>query len=214
MNKVFLYLYPIEEYTKMFLFCDNPLDKLNDSNPLAILNECIERRYRDKGFQIVFALYHDKNIYGINLKPEDKIIYNDVTFDEVSIYDSEGNEKSNFIPKIPNDFGLLNQLGNVDELVIGGYHFGDCVKKVGETALKMGINITVDLDLTDLFFNLYKNDEYFKIDEYNPQRYMAYWKSEFEKEGEPKEFIDQQFKRMYDSSIYNFYPKDNLIHKK
>ncbi len=44
----------------------------------------------------------------------------------------------------------------------------------------MGIDTTVDLDLTDLFFALYKNDEYFKIDEYNPQRYINFWKQNFE----------------------------------
>ncbi len=214
MNKVFLYLYPIEEYTKMFLFDNDELyDKMNIKCPLPILNECIQKRYRDKGYQVVFALYPDKNIFGITPKSQDIIIYTDVTFDEASECYSDGNQKENFVPKYPNEQFLLNQLGHIDELVVGGYHFSDCVKKIGETALNMGIDTTVDIDLTDLFFSLYKNDEYFKIDEYNPQRYMNFWKK-FETLGEKKEFIDKQFQKMYGSPIYGFYSEKTTEYKR
>ena len=215
MNKVFLYLYPIEEYTKMFLFHNDELyDDWNIKRPLPILNECIQKRYRDKGYQVVFALYPDKNIFGITPQSQDKIIYTDVTFDEASAYLSNGTHKENFVPKYPNEQFLLNQLGHIDELVVGGYHFSDCVKRVGETALNMGIDTTVDIDLTDLFFSLYKNEEYFKIDEYDPQRYMNFWKQKFEKLGEEKEFIDRRFQKMYNSPIYKLPLEENQIHKK
>lgn len=47
-NKVFLYLYPIEEYTKIFLFHDDKnYDDWNVKRPFPILNECIQKRYRD-----------------------------------------------------------------------------------------------------------------------------------------------------------------------
>ena len=215
MNKVFLYLYPIEEYTKMFLFHNDELyDDWNIKRPLPILNECIQKRYRDKGYQVVFALYPDKNIFGITPQSQDKIIYTDVTFDEASAYLSNGTHKENFVPKYPNEQFLLNQLGHIDELVVGGYHFSDCVKRVGETALNMGIDTTVDIDLTDLFFSLYKNEEYFKIDECDPQRYMNFWKQKFEKLGEEKEFIDRRFQKMYNSPIYKLPLEENQIHKK
>ena len=45
---------------------------------------------------------------------------------------------------------------------------------MGETALKMGINVIIDLDLTDLFFSLYRHDEYFQINQYDPKRYKEY----------------------------------------
>ena len=60
MQKVFLYLYPIEEYTKVF----------ENDNSLAVLNECIQKRYREKGYQVIFALYPDKNLYGITPQPK------------------------------------------------------------------------------------------------------------------------------------------------
>lgn len=49
-------------------------------NPYKVLNECIQKRYREKGYQIVYAIYPDKNIYGINPLQTDKIIYTDVSF--------------------------------------------------------------------------------------------------------------------------------------
>ncbi len=208
MNKVFLYLYPIEEYTKVFLWQNDKLyDDKNIKRPLPILSECIQKRYRDKGYQVVFALYPDRNIYGITPQPQDKIIYTDVTFNEASACYSDGSKKKGFIPKYPNEILLLNKLGNVDELAIGGYHFSDCVKSVGETALNMGIDTTVDMDLTDLFFSLYKSDEYFKIDEYDPQRYMNFWKQKFEILGRKKEFIDRQFQKCMIVQYINFIQK-------
>lgn len=202
MNKVFLYLYPIKEYTKVSLLSSD-YDDLN-KNPLFILNGCIQKRYRNKGFQVVFALYPDSFLYGINLQPQDKIIYTDILFKDATVSYSDGREKKNFIPKYPNEVLLINQLGPVDELVVGGYHFGDCVTKVSMAALNMRIDTLVDIDLTDLFFSLYKNEEYFKIEEYDPQRYRTYWYQKFVKLGEKKEFIDRQFQKTYNSPIYKF----------
>lgn len=203
MKKVFLYLYPIEEYTKMFLFHDDNLyDDCNVERPLPILNECIQKRYRDKGYQVVFALYPGKNIFGIIPKKEDKIILTDVTFEEASARYSDDTQTKSFIPKYPNEKLLLNQLGNIDELIIGGYHSLDCVKRVGEMALNMGIDTLVDLDLTDLFFSLYKQEEYFKIEEYNPLFYRQYVLNKAQKYGE--QFAERHFNNLYSSPIYGF----------
>lgn len=209
MNKVFLYLYPIEEYTKMFLLSDDRLyDEWNIKRPLPILNECIQKRYRDKGYKVIFALFPDKDIFGIILKKDDKTILSDITFEEFSASYSDGTEKKNFIPKYPSEELLLSQIGDIDKLVIGGYHFSDCVKRVGETALNQGIDVTVDLDLTDLFFSLYKQDEYFRIDEYDPKKYKEYWQNRLENAIDNKDIIEQQFRSMYGSSIYKFYPEE------
>ncbi len=212
MNKVFLYLYPIEEYTKMFLFHnDDFYDKWNIKRPLPILNECIQKRYREKGYQVVFVLYPDKNIYGIVPKPEDKIIYTDVTFDEASACLSDGTEKKDFIPKYPNEQLLLKQLGNIDELVIGGYHFRDCVKRVGEVAMNMGIRTTIDLDLTDLFFNLYKQEDYFNINEYNSEKFKRQMIQQDLIYGE--EYALELFNNMFSNPVYGF-SNEELGHKK
>ena len=210
-NKVFLYLYPIKEYTKIFLYSE---DDRNIKKSLTILNECIQKRYRDKGYQVVFVLYPDKNIFGIIPKTEDKVILTDITFEEASAYDSNGTHKKNFVPKYPNEKLLLNQLGNIDELVVSGYHFKDCVKRVGEVALNMGINTIIDLDLTDLFFSLYKDDEYFQIDQYDPKRYKEYWQRKLKQQGFEKEFIERQFQRMYENPIYGFYFEKEFTFKK
>ena len=169
--KVFLYLYPIEEYMRMFMFYN---DKMYDTEgierPLPILNETIDKRYRKNGYQIVYALYPDKKMFGIEKQENDKIIYTDITFSQASAIDEKGNIKQNFIPKYPDELYLLNQLGNVEELVVGGFHSTDCVKKVAEVALQNNIDTFVDLDLTDLFFNLYRKENYFNKEIYDPTR--------------------------------------------
>lgn len=191
MNKVFLYLYPIEEYTKLFLFHNDELyDKWNVQRPLPIINECIEKRYRNKGYQVVFALYPDKNIFVITPKKEDKIIYTDITFDEASAYNKDGSIKKNYIPKYPNEQLLINQLCYMDELVVSGYHSNDCVKRVGQEAFNMEIKVIIDLDLTDLFFSLYRHNEYFQINQYNQKRYKEYIIQKLEQQGEKKEYIE------------------------
>lgn len=202
MKKVFLYLYPIKEYTEMFLFDDETYDEWNVKRPLPILNDCIEKRYRNNGYEVVFALYPDKDIFGINIKPEDRIIYTDVLFKEASAFDENKNIKKDFIPKYPNEQLLLNQLGDVDKLVVGGYHAQDCVKRLGEAALDIGIDTIIDLDMTDFFFHLYKQEEYFKIEEYDPKRYKNYHISKAQRYGES--FAESLFNKTYSSAAYGF----------
>ena len=212
-NKVFLYLYPIKEYTRMFLFSDDVCyDEWNIKRPFPILNECIQKRYRDNGYQVVFALYPDKEIYGITPKKEDKIIYTDILFSENSAYDENGKVKNDFIPKYPNEQLLIEQLGQIDELVIGGYHSSDCVQRVGEIALNNGINTIVDLDLTDFFFSLYRKEEYFNIEEYSPKKYKEYIFNKAYEEGEL--FFENHFNQMYSSLIYGFNDDNQKIDNK
>lgn len=208
MKKVFLYLYPIKEYTKMFLYLDDKTcDEWGIERPLPMLNKTIDKRYREKGYQIVFALYPDKELYGIEKKELDRVIYTDISFSESSAYDDKGYKKKNFIPKYPNESKLIEQLGDLDELVVGGYHAMDCVKRVAENALNMGINTLVDLDLTDLFFNVYRNKDYFDIENYSPERFKTYM---INRTGpEDIEFRQQLFDRKYASSVYGFTKQTN-----
>ena len=194
MKKIFLYLYPIEEYNRSFEFSEEYLQQNGRENPYKVLNECIQKRYRDKGYQIVYAIYPDKSLYGINLLPTDKIIYTDVTFEQANGY--SGNIK------YPNENYLIAQLGDFDEIVVGGFHFGDCVKRVAEYCYQCGTSVLVDLDLTDLFFNIYHKKDYFKIDEYNPKNYKNYilLNSRFSN----KELAERLFERNYNSPVYGF----------
>lgn len=194
MKKIFLYLYPIEEYNRFFEFSEEYLQQNGRENPYKVLNECIQKRYRDKGYQIVYAIYPDKSLYGINLLPTDKIIYTDVTFEQANGYNGD--------IKYPNESYLIAQLGDFDEIVVGGFHFGDCVKRIAEYCYQCGTSVLVDLDLTDLFFNIYHKKDYFKIDEYNPKNYKDYilLNSRFSN----KELAERLFERNYNSPVYKF----------
>lgn len=209
MSKVFLYLYPIEEFTKIFLFHNDQLyDEMGIARPLQILNDTINERYREKGYQIVYALYPDKVLYGVEKYPSDRIIYTDIPFSEASAIDENGVKKKNFIPKYPNEMFLIKQIGNVDELVVGGYHAMDCVKRVAEVALQSGINTLVDLDLTDLFFNLYKQRDYFNKETYNPDKFKSYMISQ--KGEENLAFMEGIFNRNYASPVYGFNTENHI----
>lgn len=203
MRKVFLYLYPIKEFSSVFTFSDESLyEQEGIPKPFPILNEAIDKRYREKGYEIYYALYPDKEMYGIEKKDTDKIIDTDISFSEASAIDENGNRKENFEPKYPNEMYLLNQIGDIDELVVGGYHAMDCVKKVAEVAYQIGIDTLVDLDLTDLFFNLYKKKDYFRIDEYSKERYKENSINRF---GRGSLGIEESlFENNYSSPVYGF----------
>ena len=87
-------------------------------------------------------------------------------------------------------------------IVVGGFHFGDCVKRIAEYCYQCGTSALVDLDLTDLFFNIYHKKDYFKIDEYNPKNYKDYilLNSRFSN----KELAERLFERNYNSPVYKF----------
>ncbi len=46
----------------------------------------------------------------------------------------------------------------VEKLVIGGFHLWDCVDKVASYAHEQGIDVSVDEDLTQLFFSLTRDN--------------------------------------------------------
>lgn len=213
-RKIFLYLYPIQEYTKIFLFSDDYYENEQRENPLDVLNECINERYRKHEYEIVYAIYPDKEIFGIKTMPNDKIIYTDITFKEASGYNEDGSKKDDSDIKYPSEQYLINQLGIVDKIVIGGFHFSDCVKRVAECCLENGIDTLVDLDLTDLFFSLYYQKGYFKKDEYSPEKYKEYWQRKASRHGEDIDFIENRFQRMYGSPVYKFYSDNKMPRKK
>lgn len=207
MNKIFLYLYPIKEFADVFFLGNEYYDANNFQRPFDVLNEAIEKRYREKGYHIIYALYPDKEIFGIIPKKDDKIIFTDITFKEATRRTglNTGEEV-----KYPDEQLLVNQLGEVDELIIGGYHAQDCVKRIGEKALQNGINTLIDLDLTDLFFALYRYNDYFKIEEYNPERFKSFMIKKSSRYGEG--FATELFNRNYQSPAYGF--SDSLIKPK
>ena len=205
MNKIFLYLYPIKEFANVFFLGNKYYDANNFQRPFDVLNETIEKRYREKGYHVIYVLYPDKEIFGIIPKKDDKVIFTDITFKEATSSTGLTIEEE---VKYPNEQLLINQLGEVDELVIGGYHAQDCVKRVGEKALQNSINTLIDLDLTDLFFTLYRHEEYFKIEEYDPERFRNFMIKKSSRYGE--DFAIELFNRNYQSPVYGF---NNFLHR-
>ena len=201
MRKVFLYLYPIEEYAKTFLYKNEYYDSKNVRRPFDVLNEVIQKRYRNNGYQVVYVLYRDKQMYGICPKNGDKIIYTDTSFKEASGYNEDGSQKSAEEIRYPNEELLVSQLRQVDILRIGGYHAQNCVKRVAEVAMSKGINTLVDLDMTDMFFSLYEQKEYFQIISYNPERYKEYALREANELG----LGEYMLRRNFGSPVYGFY---------
>ncbi|MGE5456536.1 MAG: hypothetical protein ACM3O4_05490 [Ignavibacteriales bacterium] len=201
MRKVFLYLYPIKEYPSALTFSNEFYEEHGWDKPFDALNECIQKRYRGKGYEIIFVTYPDKAIYGIDIKPNDKIITTDVTFKEASGYDDNGKEKPIEEVKYPSEEDIMKKVGPADQVTIGGYHFADCVKRVAEYFHNNDIDTLVDLELTDLFFNLYRK-EYFNRSEYSTSVFKKRLLSSFSSFG--SEFAEMQFNKMYGSPIYHF----------
>ncbi len=211
MNKIFLYLYPIKEFNRPFLFSDDFYIEEKREKPFDVLNECIQKRYRDQGYQVIYVLYPDKKIFGIKPGPQDQIIYTDISFQEAMGFNKDGSRKNDDEIRYPNEQFLIDQLGAVDKLVIGGFHFGDCVKRVAECCLQNGIDTLVDLDLTDLFFSLYYQEDYFKKDSYSPERYRDYW---FHKASRYDSIAEKIFQRKYASPVYQFYQTEKQKSRK
>lgn len=96
---------------------------------------------------------------------------------------------------------IINQLGNVETLVVGGYHTQDCVKRVGEIALSNGINTIIDLDMTDLFFNLYRKANYFDLESYSPESFKNYMLVKMKRYGD--DIAERIFYINYQSEVYD-----------
>lgn len=77
-----------------------------------------------------------------------------------------------------------------------------CVKRVGKTALAMGINTIIDFDLTDLFFQFISPRKFFNIKKYNPNKFKKHMINELARYGE--KYAEKQFSSMYASVAYCF----------
>ncbi len=127
------------------------------------LNRCIDERYRRKGFRIFYAIFKNCQVSNlVHVLNGDSIILTDVDY----------SSPEEFF-KYPRPRHLLNQLGDVSVLRIGGFHLWDCVQRVARSAYRRGIDTLVDEDLTELFTSTIRRPE-FKFDTYptyNPRSF-------------------------------------------
>ena len=113
MRKVFLFLYPIKEFMDYYHFLLGQGDE-----PFEKMAEIIQKRYRAKGYEVFFATYPDREIYGLPKQDQDKIILTDITFNEADGDDEQGRKKPLSEIKYPNELHLLSQIGTIDEIVV------------------------------------------------------------------------------------------------
>ncbi len=116
------------------------------------LNQCIDARYRQKGFSINYVLSRGATISPhLDIKESDRLIY-------VNGQHTIIQEDSNYV---------LDEIGNVRELRVGGFHFSDCVQRFAEIAYFRGLSVLVDDELTELFGGFFENPEF------NPEGYPS-----------------------------------------
>ncbi len=139
-----------------------------------LLNASIDARYRQRGFEVFFALLDGTNISDIiDVRPADRIIY--VGMDEKTHRTMGENGKFPY----PKQSRILDQLGPISTLRIGGFHMWDCVTRLAKYAHRQNLDVLVDEDLTE-FFGWRIKDAYFKVDRYPnyEPRSLGSWKFE------------------------------------
>ncbi|MFH1505844.1 MAG: hypothetical protein ABIE94_02550 [archaeon] len=124
----------------------------------AMLNACIDLRYRKKGFQINYALFDDTEVSDkVILQPTDNIIR--VGLDYVTHTTKVDGEYP-----YPNQDYILDQLGQPEKLRVAGFH-EDCVGKLARRAYERGMDVLVDEDLTEFFISRIRRPD-FRLDTY------------------------------------------------
>ncbi len=150
--KYFLYLYPISQYwdQEVAEYQARPGGQLGD---LGKLNTLVEKRYRKRGYRVVWVFfgtrgrptkpYRFNQSEWVRILPADKVISSGVTYEQMT----------SAAPKYPDVGRMLGRLAQpIDELVVGGFHATDCVRRVATWAHTQGLPTWVDEDCTDYFF--------------------------------------------------------------
>jgi hypothetical protein len=141
--KNFLFLYPIKEYIEAVCERRSALNPNYENEWCRDLKECIHLRYKSKGFSVNYALFDDTPLHQA-FNPNDGIIRVGMTFEE---HTTPKDGKYNY----PDENRIIKPLLNSSELVVAGFHLGDCVDRVAKAAHNKGINTLVDEELTELF---------------------------------------------------------------
>ena len=147
--KTLLVLYPIQPYVDGLM---TGRESPEIEEEYARIYQClIAERYPN--FQIVWIMFSgflsatDPDMSqlwrGISIKESDIVAACGVSFKE-HCGENKYPDPEDIIKSCPQP---------IEKLIIGGFHFWDCVEKVAEYAFRQGINVTVDDDLTEFFFH-------------------------------------------------------------
>jgi hypothetical protein len=147
MNSV-LILYPVQPYVNSEIFLkESPEINLKYAE---IYQELLRARY--PGFQLVCVMFSEQYDpekpdlsqpwQGFDIRDNDIVGSCGVSFNDLT-------EKRKY-PKPKKIISLCPE--PIEQLVIGGFHRWDCVDSLAKYAYKKGINVSVDEDLTEMFF--------------------------------------------------------------
>ncbi len=196
MKKV-LFLYPLREYMQI----------LHDNETIELMKATIDKRYRQKGYEINYLVFPDKNIIELDAYEQDKIIETDITF-EAHTTPIQQDKEGNSIYKYPDNMYIQAQLGELDELVVCGFHADDCVRKTADFFTNQSIDVLVDLELTD-FFRIYKQFPTFQKEKYNFANLLQNLKAQDQFYGFSKRLKERKIEDLFQESYYqknNFKP--------
>ena len=151
MKKLFILLFPQKEYVAGYF----------TEEDISLFNDCIRKRYIEKGYDFCIATFKNSNMGIVSLKPH--IIVNaNITFGESNPYTCKNWKYA--------DFKNLAEKVNVDKysnIAVGGFHCYDCVEKFANEIYAVNKNVIVDTDLTEMFRNSYRYEESFNIEKFN-----------------------------------------------
>ena len=122
-----------------------------------LLDQCIELRYRSKGFGINHVLLKGESISSlVKLNDSDNIFYANISREDMNIACKANKDYHADSEQIISQLGLTPD----DELIIGGFHLRDCVSRLAKDAYNKGINVLVDEDLTETFLHRSKSSDF------------------------------------------------------
>lgn len=154
--------------------------------------DTIDMRYRQKGYEINYLVFSDKEVALPKIDKRDKTLKTNFTFkrhttpltdEEMENIDSKNivsiEYNKNIYHHIFADNDVIKQeLGDITELVVCGFHSGSCVKRVAEYFYNEGIDTLIDIDLTAFFRNISKL-YYFDERTYNLADTLEYLDGDF-----------------------------------
>ncbi|MFA5333391.1 MAG: hypothetical protein WC376_02765 [Candidatus Nanoarchaeia archaeon] len=165
--KLFIYLYPITMYVNWEIhnnawsyYHERGLE--NREKGIAEYNIKIKsinnfiNDYRKKGFKIAYLGFSkpsgelNKSLFSkiFNFLDTDSFINSKVTF---------RNHCKNEV--YPDEKSIIKELMPLEELIVSGFHYSDCVEKFKNAAKELGVLSKIDGALTNNFFYLIKKSD-------------------------------------------------------
>jgi hypothetical protein len=166
--KEFIYLFPIPEYTDVTCNPTRPDREQYET----VLNEAIDKRYRQQGFGINYVIFDGHAITdAVKIQSTDRII--EVGMD----FKTHTTKKPDGTYEYPDFASILALLGNPEVVRIAGFHLWSCVEELAKRAYEQGSDVLVDEDLTEILPGVMIKPE-FKADRYptfNPRALGNSW---------------------------------------